>query len=479
MSKASDRIVTPEPAQVADGSTILPPADRSIDDYLRGTAALKLGTVPDAEVRQNNVVFRTTGNGSDLPPVAVVQDGPAPAPGKPSADIYAKTKVQKLEGFYQSAARIMDHGFSHPEKMAFTHALKQQYAEDVKNRPELKGRAEDGSDMRVRTQLLRDDNFDAVMARLKTIDPKVYDKLVALLGKDRQTDGATDPYGYSGAPEDGRVRRTDPKPPVVRSDVRTDVRQDTVPPQRVVGGDPPPVYIPPVRRASYTGADDNGGRGGMPAPGRDNIPIKLPVIGPLLDIVGRVVRNITDRDSIYLHQTNSYGCGAFSLAMAFADMNGRRPSAQDAYQIENMPVAGTTIARAGQFPGGLSDMAGLAQRTGLNARPYDYDRRGVGMHTLQDLNAELDKGHGALVRIINPTTGNNHWVYCSGRTQDGRYLIADPARRNMGPGGAHNQPIGGNQLLREMNRGGAGFVAVWSSPQLVAQRAQRGNRGMS
>lgn len=101
------------------------------------------------------------------------------------------------------------------------------------------------------------------------------------------------------------------------------------------------------------------------------------------------------------------------------------------------------------------------------------------MHTLQDLNAELDKGHGALVRIVNPTTGNNHWVYCSGRTQDGRYLIADPARRNMGPGGAHNQPIGGNQLLREMNRGGAGFVAVWSSPQMVAQRAQRGNRGMS
>jgi hypothetical protein len=177
------------------------------------------------------------------------------------------------------------------------------------------------------------------------------------------------------------------------------------------------------------------------------------------------------RDQLCLQQTNSYGCAAFSLEMGLADWQGRTPK-EGARRLENTPVGGTTIANAGRFPGGLPDMADLSSRQGLNAKVYSYDR-GVSPNTLKALNHEPDQGYTALVRVINPTTGNNHWVYAIGRTEDGgRCIIADPSRRNNQVGGTHHNPLTPTQLLRAMNRGGAGFVAVWGSEQAVALRRQ-------
>lgn len=445
MSQAPEKITTPERVDQVAVAETLPAADLKglvlFDVRSRHTVQ---GLIPQAELGSEKVVFK----GSPLPTVSVVEDNP-PKPGRPTQAVYDKTKVGAKEGFYQSAERITGSGYTHQERLALAHALKAQYAEETNTLPSLKGRKADGSDMRVRHQLLREDNFDAVMEKLKKANPKLAEKVIETLTKKENTNPpGRDPYGYSGSPEGP---------------------QGTInPPTGDVPPPPRPRIIPQPGSSTVVNPGDNPGRSGEPAPGGEVLPHRLPA-PEVPQIMGRVIRTKAHRDQIWLQQTNSYGCAAFSLAMALADMQGRRPSPAEANRLENTPVAGTTIARAGQFPGQLSDMTDLARRSGLNARDYGYGR--VGPQTLNDLNAELDKGHSALVRVINPTTGNNHWVYAVGRTPDGRYVIADPSRRNNQVGGPHHEPLSATQLLRAMNRGGAGFVAVWGSADQVARRA--------
>lgn len=191
-----------------------------------------------------------------------------------------------------------------------------------------------------------------------------------------------------------------------------------------------------------------------------------------------VTRTMEDQKKLYLAQTDGFGCSAFSLEMAVADWGSRKPTVEEAKRLERTPLTvhpdsgkpyTATVAGSGRFPGNkLEDMAGFAESQGLNAKPYNYNK--VGPQTLKDLNAELDQGHTALARIVNPTSGNGHWIYIAGRSEDGKYIIADPSRRNNQPGGAHSKPVSGEQLLREMDRGGAGFAAVWGSPEQVAAR---------
>ncbi len=191
-----------------------------------------------------------------------------------------------------------------------------------------------------------------------------------------------------------------------------------------------------------------------------------------------VTRTMADQKQLYLAQTDGFGCSAFSLEMALADWGSRKPTIEGARRLERTPLTvhpdsgkpyTATVAGSGRFPGNkLEDMAGFAESQGLNAKPYNYNK--VGPQTLKDLNAELDQGHTALARILNPSTGNGHWIYIAGRNEEGKYIIADPARRNNEAGGAHSKPVSGEQLLREMNRGGAGFAAVWGTPESVATR---------
>lgn len=492
MSVAPEKLEARETIEIAESPVVSPDYRRpELTSDIRSHAHQRF--IPQALLGDEKLVFKGTTPTEQLPVVRVVDNEPQ-QPGRPAADIYGKTKVGRGEGFYQSASRLIGNGYTHQEKLALAHAIKAVYGEETQTRPELKGRKADGSDMRMGHQLMREDNFDAVMEKLKKADPKLYERVLSTLTAAKPVaDGRRNPYNFSGSPEDGAPPGTETNPnpnPNPNPDARVspqpaDARRHNpsqvvvVAPENnprpdlpLVADAPPPRVV--TRVGQGHGQGDNRGRTGRPAPGSDNIPIRLPspqIVFPGGAFNGRVVRTLQDRDQIWLQQTNSYGCAAFSLEMALAEWSGRQPSQQSVRYLENQPVAGTTIARAGQFPGQLSDMADLARRQGLNTQVHSYDR-GVSPQTLEALNRELDQGKTALVRVINPTTGNNHWVYCIGRSQDGRYILADPSRRNNQVGGPHHNPLTPTQMLRAMNRGGAGFVSVWGSQEALAARQQ-------
>ena len=103
---------------------------------------------------------------------------------------------------------------------------------------------------------------------------------------------------------------------------------------------------------------------------------------------------------------------------------------------------------------------------GLEAKAYDYGMGHVGEQTIKDLNKELDLGHSAVAKVINPHTGHPHYIYVAGRDKDGKYIIGDQDRKNA----KHFKPVAENHLL-QMMKGRDGFVAGWShSPTAAARR---------
>jgi hypothetical protein len=78
---------------------------------------------------------------------------------------------------------------------------------------------------------------------------------------------------------------------------------------------------------------------------------------------------------------------------------------------------------------------------------------------MDDLDRELAQGHTAMARVINPHTGNPHWIYIAGKDQNGNYVIGDPDRHNNRAFG-HDRPVGRDYLYNLMSRRD-GFVAVW------------------
>lgn len=166
----------------------------------------------------------------------------------------------------------------------------------------------------------------------------------------------------------------------------------------------------------------------------------------------RVVRDISDRTRFYAHQDDGHSCSAFSIAMMASDhLKGRPPQ----YGQETRSFKALAGVLNNGYRGSLETMAGQIRQTGLEARAYQYDR--FGPKGMEDLNAELDKGSSAVARVINPHTGNRHYIYVAGRNAEGNYIIGDPDRGNP----SHAQPVSPQRLMKMMS-GRDGFVAGWA-----------------
>ncbi len=167
-------------------------------------------------------------------------------------------------------------------------------------------------------------------------------------------------------------------------------------------------------------------------------------------------RTAISRERFYAHQRDGKSCGSTSLAMMEADFKtGRPPSANELQRLEDQ--TGTT--RAGRFPGSVEDMAHFGRNlSGLQTKAYTY--RAGDIREIHDLDQELAQGHGALIRIRNPHTGNPHWIYCAGKDKSGNYIVGDPDRHNNDAFG-HDRPLT-QEHLWSMMRHRDGFVAGWS-----------------
>lgn len=175
---------------------------------------------------------------------------------------------------------------------------------------------------------------------------------------------------------------------------------------------------------------------------------------PTREVVGeRVVRDIGDRNKFYAHQNDGHSCSAFSMAMMAGDhLLGRPPQ----YGKETQSFKALAGVLNHGYRGTLETMAGQLRQVGLEAKAYQYNR--FGPQGMQDLNAELDQGHSAVARVINPHTGNRHYIYVAGRNADGNYILGDPDRGNP----SHAAPVSPERLMKMMS-GRDGFVAGWAA----------------
>ena len=173
---------------------------------------------------------------------------------------------------------------------------------------------------------------------------------------------------------------------------------------------------------------------------------------------GRVVRDISDRSRFYAHQDDGHSCSAFSMAMMVSDhLKGRPP--QYGQEMRGFKALAGTLSHG--YRGSLDTMAGQLRQAGLEAKAYQYNR--FGQKGMEDLNAELDQGHSAVARVINPHTGNRHYIYVAGRNADGNYILGDPDRGNP----SHAQPVSPQRLMKMMS-GRDGFVAGWAPSDSAA-----------
>lgn len=179
---------------------------------------------------------------------------------------------------------------------------------------------------------------------------------------------------------------------------------------------------------------------------------------------GELFRNPNDRSAFYAHQNDGNSCSAFSMAMMAADWNtGAPPSDSQSYQWKRI-----THTLGIGYRGSLNDVARNLQEgiPGIQTKVYNYGMGRVGQQAMQDLNRELDAGHTAVAKIINPHTGNPHYIYIAGRTRSGEYVLGDPDRKNP-----HQVPISGQRLMHMMGPRD-GFVAGWRPAPSNASRVQ-------
>ncbi len=175
------------------------------------------------------------------------------------------------------------------------------------------------------------------------------------------------------------------------------------------------------------------------------------VVAPADAVTPASVRTLADREKFYRHQNDGVSCSAFSMAMMYSDHKLGRPVTDE--EVDKFKVIAGLTPTTG-YRGTLDDMAHQIESVGLHAKAYRY--KTFDATAMSDLNRELALGHSAVGRVINPHTGNPHYIYIAGRDAGGMYIIGDPDRKNL----AHNVPVGAEQLLKMMS-GRDGFVAGW------------------
>lgn len=171
------------------------------------------------------------------------------------------------------------------------------------------------------------------------------------------------------------------------------------------------------------------------------------------DVNPGAVRSVNDISKFYTHQDDGYSCSAFAVGMAKADHRLGRPLR---HGRETQAMKDLTNTNGIGYRGTLETLAGQMRETGLEAKAYSYGMGNVGEQAMRDLNRELDKGRSAVAKVINPHTGNPHYIYIAGRDKNGQYILGDPDRKNT----QHFKPVSQQYLQRMMSRRD-GFVATW------------------
>jgi hypothetical protein len=182
------------------------------------------------------------------------------------------------------------------------------------------------------------------------------------------------------------------------------------------------------------------------------------------DNLNKFSRSASDRNNFYAHQNDGNSCSAFSMAMMSSDWNTGRPPSDS--ESSNWKQIAGTIGHG--YRGSLNQVASNLKEgiPGLETKVYNYGMGRVGPNAMQDLNRELAQGHTAVAKVINPHTGNAHYIYIAGRSANGDYVLGDPDRKNP-----HQQPISGDRLMHMMSARD-GFVAGWKNSQSGATRVQ-------
>jgi hypothetical protein len=171
------------------------------------------------------------------------------------------------------------------------------------------------------------------------------------------------------------------------------------------------------------------------------------------DVSPGAVRSVSDIAKFYTRQDDGYSCAAFAVGMAKADHRLGRPIV---HGRESQDLKDLTKTNGIGYRGTLETLAGQMRQIGLEAKPYSYGFGNVGEQAMRDLNRELDKGHSAVAKVINPHTGNPHYIYIAGRDANGKYILGDPDRKNT----QHFKPVS-QQYLQRMMGPRDGFVATW------------------
>ncbi|OPZ80637.1 MAG: hypothetical protein BWY75_03750 [bacterium ADurb.Bin425] len=175
----------------------------------------------------------------------------------------------------------------------------------------------------------------------------------------------------------------------------------------------------------------------------------------------RIVRTLSERSRFYTHQDDSKSCSAFSFGMMAADHLYGRPVKHGSEAQYFKELAGTINHG---YRGDLKSVEAKLQKIGLDAKAYEYGFGKVSRESLKDLNRELDQGKSAVVKVINPTTKNPHYIYVAGRDKNGDYIVGDPARSNR----TNSAPVSPD-FLYSMMRQRDGFV-VGGAPKDSAGR---------
>jgi hypothetical protein len=153
-------------------------------------------------------------------------------------------------------------------------------------------------------------------------------------------------------------------------------------------------------------------------------------------------------------------CGSTSLYMACRDFEA--PGSKDLTggggfsdrPSENERVAlarKTGVMTSGMFPGGPDLMAAKAREQGLAATAYDRNSGANSSKALSMdvMDRELLMGHGVILNAPR------HFVYIKGKTEDGNYVVGDPANPNI-------KVMTRADVQSRLVSSGRGFTAVWN-----------------
>lgn len=190
--------------------------------------------------------------------------------------------------------------------------------------------------------------------------------------------------------------------------------------------------------------------------------------------------SVIDRRRFYIAQPNDYSCAPTSLTEALFDFNAsggnsgvKFDGASYADPNTRMAARQTVEAATGepaQEFGSIDDEAGYAQQFGLNTKVhFDPNVTSITQDNVNDamneLNSALASGHGVIINVPH------HFVYCAGRTPDGRYVMGDPAESGTGTWDAQRMASEMDHSFDPFNSNWpptpTGFVEVWNPDKPV------------